>query len=212
VFWLGISLSKFYDWRKRYGKLNEHNAQVPRDHWLTEEEKRAILDYERQYPLEGYRRLAFMMLDDDAAAASPATVYRVLKSADRLGRPSPSNERKGKGFHQPSRPHRHWHIDFSHLNICGTFYHLLSILDGYAAAICKKWKRRGCLVLSRRISVWLAADGTVESVTEAVPDKPNTPWSRIGRKYFLMQVQDHQLALKPTSLPKRGEIKGNPGQ
>jgi putative transposase len=132
VLWLGISLSKFYDWRKRYGKVNEHNARIPRDHWLTEEEKQAILDYEREYPLEGYRRLAFMMLDDDVAAASPATVYRVLKAADRLGRPSPSNERKGKGFHQPDRPHRHWHIDFSHLNICGTFYQLCSILDGYS--------------------------------------------------------------------------------
>jgi len=111
VLWLGISLSKFYDWRKRYGKVNEHNAKIPRDHWLTDEEKRAILDYEREYPLEGYRRLTFMMLDDDVAAASPATVYGVLKSADRLGRPSPSNERRGKGFHQPSRPHRHWQID-----------------------------------------------------------------------------------------------------
>jgi transposase InsO family protein len=132
VLWLGFSLSKFYDWRKRYGKVNEHNAMIPRDHWLSEEEKQAILDYERDYPMEGYRRLAFMMLDDDVAAASPATVYRVLKSADRLRRPSPSNERKGKGFHQPSRPHRHWHIDFSHLNICGTFYHLCSVLDGYS--------------------------------------------------------------------------------
>lgn len=132
VLWLGISLSKFYDWRKRYGKVNEHNAQVPRDHWLTDQEKQAILDYEREYPMEGYRRLAFMMLDEDVAAASPATVYRVLKSADRLSRPSPANARKGKGFHQPDRPHRHWHIDFSHLNICGTFYHLCSILDGYS--------------------------------------------------------------------------------
>jgi putative transposase len=132
VVWLGISLSKFYDWRKRYGKVNEHNGKIPRDHWLTDEEKQAILDYEREYPLEGYRRLAFMMLDDDVAAASPATVYRVLKSADRLRRPSPANQRKGKGFHQPCRPHRHWHIDFSHLNICGTFYHLCSVLDGYS--------------------------------------------------------------------------------
>ncbi|MGQ9576981.1 MAG: transposase [Thermoguttaceae bacterium] len=58
VLWLGISLSKFYDWRKRYGKVHEHNALVPRDHWLVEEEKQAILEYERNYPLEGYRRLA----------------------------------------------------------------------------------------------------------------------------------------------------------
>jgi transposase InsO family protein len=135
VLWLGISLSKFYDWRKRYGKVNEHNACVPRDHWLTDEEKQAMLDYEREHPLEGYRRLAFMMLDDDVAAASPATVYRVLKSADRLRRPSPGNERKGKGFHQPRGPHRHWHIDFSHVNICGTFYHLCSIIDGYSRLV-----------------------------------------------------------------------------
>jgi transposase InsO family protein len=135
VLWLGISLSKFYDWRKRYGKVNEHNASVPRDHWLTDEEKQAILDYERENPLEGYRRLAFMMLDDDVAAVSPATVYRVLKSADRLRRASPANERKGKGFHQPGGPHRHWHIDFSHLNVCGTFYHLCSIIDGYSRLV-----------------------------------------------------------------------------
>ena len=24
MLWLGISLSKFYDWRNRYGKVNEH--------------------------------------------------------------------------------------------------------------------------------------------------------------------------------------------
>jgi hypothetical protein len=34
--WLGIGASKFYDWKDRFGKVNEHNAWVPRDHWLTE--------------------------------------------------------------------------------------------------------------------------------------------------------------------------------
>ena len=32
--WLGVGSSKFYDWGSRYGKANEHNALVPRDHWL----------------------------------------------------------------------------------------------------------------------------------------------------------------------------------
>jgi hypothetical protein len=67
VLWLGLALSKFYSWRTRYGKANEHNAQVPHDHWLEDWEKQAILDLERQYPVEGYRRLAFMMLDEDVA-------------------------------------------------------------------------------------------------------------------------------------------------
>ena len=29
--WLNITASKFYDWRDRYGKVNEHNGWVPRD-------------------------------------------------------------------------------------------------------------------------------------------------------------------------------------
>jgi hypothetical protein len=71
-----------------------------------------------------------MMLDDDVTAVSPPTVYRVLKGAGRIGRAPPPNPRKGKGFHQPSGAHHQWHIDFSYLNICGTFYYLCSILDG----------------------------------------------------------------------------------
>lgn len=31
---------------------------------------------------------------------------------------------------QPVTPHQHWHVDISHLDICGTFYFLCSVLDG----------------------------------------------------------------------------------
>jgi transposase InsO family protein len=31
---------------------------------------------------------------------------------------------------QPLRPHEHWHIDVSYINICGTFYYLCAVLDG----------------------------------------------------------------------------------
>lgn len=34
ILWLGISASKFYDWRARYGRVNEHNHWIPRDFWL----------------------------------------------------------------------------------------------------------------------------------------------------------------------------------
>jgi putative transposase len=39
--WLDITASKFYDWRERYGKVNEHNGWVPRDFWLEDWEKQA---------------------------------------------------------------------------------------------------------------------------------------------------------------------------
>ena len=57
---------------------------VPRDHWLEQWEKEAILDFHHQFPLEGYRRLTFMMLDRDIVAVSPSSVYRVLKDAGLL--------------------------------------------------------------------------------------------------------------------------------
>ena len=38
------------------------------------QEKMAILKFHDEHPLEGYRRLTFMMLDRDVAATSPASV------------------------------------------------------------------------------------------------------------------------------------------
>jgi transposase InsO family protein len=135
VLWLGITLSKFHDWKKRYGRRNEHNAWVPRDWWLEQWEKEAIVRFSWEYPLEGYRRLAFMMLDRDVAAVSPSSVYRVLKAAGRIGRSTNKPSKKGTGFIQPQKPHEHWHIDISYINIHGTFYYLTTILDGYSRYI-----------------------------------------------------------------------------
>jgi hypothetical protein len=128
--WIGITSSKFHDWKKRFGKVNEHNARIPRDHWLTDDEKDRIRAFARAHPLEGYRRLTFMMLDADVAACSPASVYRVLRAANLLAGPSPAPSKKGTGFVQPLSPHDHWHIDVSYLNIAGAFYFLCSVLDG----------------------------------------------------------------------------------
>lgn len=133
--WIQLSSRKFRDWRSRYGQANEHNHLVPRDHWLEDWEKEAIVKCFHQYPLEGYRRLCFMMLDRDIVAVSPTSVYRVLKAegllANRWNKPS----RKGTGFVQPLAPHDHWHIDFSYVNVGGTFYYLCSILDGCSRSI-----------------------------------------------------------------------------
>ncbi len=133
--WLGLARGKFFDWRRRYGKANEHNALVPRDHWLEDWERQAILDFHERYPLEGYRRLAFMMLDQDVVAVSPSSVYRVLAQAGRLERWNRRPSKKGTGFLQPVAPHQHWHVDVAYLNLAGTFYYLCSILDGASRAL-----------------------------------------------------------------------------
>ena len=128
--WLGIAKSKFYNWHARYGKVNEHNGKIPRDFWLLDREKQAIIDYYLEHPDEGYRRLTFMMLDADVVAAAPTSVWRVLHDAGLLNPWNGKESKKGTGFVQPLKPHEHWHIDVSYINICGTFYYLCSVLDG----------------------------------------------------------------------------------
>lgn len=132
VRWLDLSFSKYHHWKARKGQPRVPNVLLPRTSWLLAWEKQGIIDYYRLHPEEGYRRLAFMMLDEDVVAVSPSSVYRVLKAAGLLASASRSPSRKGKGFEQPLFAHQHWHVDVSYINICGTFYYLCSVLDGYS--------------------------------------------------------------------------------
>jgi transposase InsO family protein len=133
--WLDLSAGKYHAWRSRRGQPNGHNGAQPRGFWLLEAEREAIIAFAVAHPLEGYRRLAYMMLDADVVAVSPSSVYRVLKAAGLLGRQCPGPSGKGKGFAQPQRPHAHWHIDVSYINLAGTFYYLCAVLDGYSRFI-----------------------------------------------------------------------------
>ncbi len=54
----------------------------------------------------------------------------MLRDAGLLQRWNQSTKSKGNGFQQPEKPHDHWHTDIAYLNICGTFYYLISVLDG----------------------------------------------------------------------------------
>lgn len=130
-----IGRSRFYDWRKRYGKANEHNAKVPRDHWITPEEIALIINWFQDHPFDGYRRCCYMMMDADVVAVSPATTYRVLSKAGLLNSHTIRPSKKGTGFVQPLHAHDDWHIDISYINCGGTFYYLCSILDGFSRAI-----------------------------------------------------------------------------
>jgi len=105
---------------------------VPRRYWLEEWEKDAILAYHAEHQEEGYRGLTYMMLDADVVAVSPSSVYRMLKNADVLRKWGKTATKKGQGFNQPQTAHQHWHIDIAYINICGTFYYLCTLLDGYS--------------------------------------------------------------------------------
>jgi hypothetical protein len=56
VEWIGIGTSKYFIGKRRYGKVNEHNAWIPRDHWLGNWEKQTVIEYYLDHPDDGYSR------------------------------------------------------------------------------------------------------------------------------------------------------------
>jgi len=176
--WMGLSPGKFYDWKKRYGKANEHNAWVPRDHWLLPWEKEAIVAFYTQHPLEGCRRLAFMMLDADVVAVSPSSVWRVLRAEGLLRPWNGKASKKGTGFVQPLKPHEHWHIDVSYLNLSGTFYYLCCVLDGFSRAVVH-WDIRESMTEAEVEIILLVAR---EKHPEAGPGSTRSGCPRINRQ------------------------------
>lgn len=139
----GINRVKYYDWQKRLGMGNNHNGAIPKAHWLTPDERQAIIDYASKYISsnsyylkDGYRRIAYMGLDENVFAVSPTSVYRVLSKAGLLSKwKGKQKSSKGSGYRQPDVPHKEWHTDIKFINFLGTFLFFISIMDGYSRYI-----------------------------------------------------------------------------
>lgn len=130
---IGIGKSKFYEWAKRYGIENNHNGKIPKSHWLQGEEKEKIKAYARENYGEGYRRMAYRMIDEDVVYASPSSVYRVLKSENLLIlKRKTRGKKKGRGYKQPELAHTEWHIDISWIKLGKLWFFLIVVLDGYS--------------------------------------------------------------------------------
>ena len=140
---IGIQRSKYYEWRKRLGVENNHNGKLPKQHWLTPEEKNAILEYAKKYIdshqyylKDGYRRITYLGIDENVFACSPSSVYRVLSKAGLLSKwKNRKNSNKGKGYNQPLEPFKEYHTDIKYINFKGTFLFFISIMDGYSRYI-----------------------------------------------------------------------------
>jgi len=133
---INISTSNYYSWNSRQGLPNNHNGIIPKINWTLDWERQAVISYALAHPGEGYRRLTYMMIDENIVALSPSSVYRILKRAGLLNKWNQTKKSsKGKGFEQPQAPHEHWHVDIKYVNFKGTFLFLISVIDGYSRYI-----------------------------------------------------------------------------
>lgn len=140
---LKIRRNKYYEWKKRYGTLNNHNGKQPKKHWLTPAEKQAVIEFAKEkigttdyYLHDGYRRITYMGIDENRFACSPTTVYRVLSAAGLLNKwNNTKRSSKGTGFKQPKSPHQEWHTDIKYINYKGTFLFFIGVIDGFSRYI-----------------------------------------------------------------------------
>jgi transposase InsO family protein len=130
---LGLSKGRYYEWARRAAAdcLADRSTATASSGGILDEEKQAVIRYALARPKDGYRRLAWQMVDEDVAYVSPSSVYRILNDADLLYR-----WKRGRGVGEPPprpvRPHERWHTDIMYLRVEGTWYFLVTVLDGYS--------------------------------------------------------------------------------
>jgi putative transposase len=133
---LALPRSTYFMWARQRGKMVRPLGKIPKAHYIMPDERAAVIAFARQHPGNGYKRLSYMMADAGIAAVRPSTVFTILQQAGLIGRWTTESTKAHKtGFDQPLRPHEQWHTDIAYLNILGTQYFFISVLDGFSRAI-----------------------------------------------------------------------------
>ena len=196
---------KFHSWCESYGQANGHNGLQPRDCWLQPWERERIIEYYRAHSRDGYRRLTFMMPDGNIAAESPSTTWRMLRGAGLLRKWNGKESKKGTGFHQPLLPHEHWHIDMSYVNISGTFYYMLVVLDG-ASRYIVAWDIRTAMTEGEVEVVLERAKETFPGArTRMISDNGPQCIARAFKEYIRISGMTH-VRTSPYSLRSNGTL------
>ncbi len=134
---LGLTRSVYYDWLEKaeIGSLADRIV-VPRSPLAAlPEEIEAVVAYAKIRPRDGYRRLTWMMVDEDVVYLAPSTVYRILDKHDLLYRWKRPEPGQGRRVAEASYPNEVWHIDLMYLWVRGRWYFLVTILDSYSRYI-----------------------------------------------------------------------------
>jgi len=130
---LGIASSTYFAW--------SHKPDGP--HWQTVfsrrkpllEEVAAVRAFALRHPTDGYRRLTWMMVDQDIVALPEPSVYRILRAAGLNRRWTRSLDEGGVRPMPPTQPDEQWHSDIMYLWVNGRWYFFVAILDAYSRYI-----------------------------------------------------------------------------
>ena len=139
--YMDVNRRKFFSWKQVYGEPRKYSDNFIRYNMITNQEKELVIDFYKSHPQDGYRRCAYMMIDQDIAFIPPSSIYRILKKAGVLRSRNTKKSKKGTGFVHALKAHEQWHSDITNVAIGDTVYYLISILDGYSRSIIS-WELR----------------------------------------------------------------------
>ena len=131
----GINKSTYYSWFARGKRLKSpQDARPARVDSVTAEEESKVLEFRKQQPSAGYRKVCWMMVDADVAYLSESAVYTILSKHGMLqGWNRSDSEGTEKEYrHKPKHVHHHWHTDIAYIKVRNVFYFLIMLLDGYS--------------------------------------------------------------------------------
>jgi transposase InsO family protein len=187
---LGLKKATWCAWKKRFME----NALEDRKPWsmnldaLLPAERKAIIEYALANPKDGYRRLSYMMLDEDVVYCSPSSVYNVLSEKGLLCRWKPS-KRLGILVEKPTRPNQRWHTDIMYLWLSGRWYFFVGILDGYSRYIVH-WE---LLTSMKADDVTLVAQRALEKVSDCRPEIVSDNGKQFTSRDFRALIKHFQL-------------------
>lgn len=113
---------------------SERKTNVNTLRTILPQEEQAVVNYRLRHKDVGYRKLTWMMIDENIAFLSESSVYQILLKHNMLfGWARPVGEPAKKEYTQkPQYVHHHWHTDIAYIKIAGVFYFLIMVLDGYS--------------------------------------------------------------------------------
>ena len=130
-----LSRSTFFGWFDEFGNIIPPKDRKPSNpKTVLKSEIEAVINYRLLHKDVGYRKLTWMMIDENICCITESATYEILKKHNRLyGWNSVPGEPAKKEYTQkPKYVHDHWHTDIAYIKIAGVFYFLIMVLDGHS--------------------------------------------------------------------------------
>jgi putative transposase len=188
---LGLNRSVYYAWKRRAegDALADKSTGRESVFKILPEEEQAIVDYALAHPADGYRRLCWLLVDEDVACVSPGTVYNVLNKHDLLYRWKRSQS-SGKPPAKPTSPNQRWHTDIMYLWLAGRWYFFVGVIDGYSRYLVH-WE---LLTTMKAEDITLVVQRALEKYPSAKPEIVHDNGSQFTSKEFKKLIQRFKLA------------------